>query len=189
MNINAAARISANLATFVYLLASPAAQAAETVTHTYDELGRLISSSKSGGPAAGSQTTTAYDPAGNRSNQTTTGVAGGGGGTPPPPPTGNQPPIANADAVSVMCNATTTVNVTANDTDPEGNLLLTVLSVTLPPLSTASATVVSASSIQVWGAAFAETVQASYSVKDSLGAASSGTLTIITTGTFAQCSQ
>lgn len=140
MNINAAARISANLATFVYLLASPAAQAAETVTHTYDELGRLISSSKSGGPAAGSQTTTAYDPAGNRSNQTTTGVAGGGGGTPPPPPTGNQPPIANADAVSVMCNATTTVNVTANDTDPEGNLPLTVLSVTLPPLSTASAT-------------------------------------------------
>lgn len=185
MNINAAARISAKLATFVYLLASPPAQAAETVTHTYDELGRLISTSKTGGPASGLQTTTAYDPAGNRSNQTTIGAGGGGGA----PPTGNQPPIANADAVSVMCNATTTVNVTANDTDPEGNLPLTALSVTLPPLSTASATIVSSSTIEVWGAAFAETVQASYSVKDSLGATSSGTLTIVTTGTFAQCSQ
>ncbi len=181
---------SAGLAAIIYVLPAPA-QASETVTHQYDELGRLISSSKSGGPATASQTTTAYDPAGNRSNQTTSGVSGGGTPPPPPPPppSGNLPPVANADSVSVMCNATTTVNVTANDTDPEGNLPLTVLSVTLPPLDTASATVLSASTIQVTGATFAQSTAATYSVKDSLNATATGNLTIITTGTFAQCSQ
>ncbi len=188
-------KLSVGLSGIVYALSFPQANASETITHQYDELGRLISSSKSGGPATGSQTTTAYDPAGNRSNQTTTGATGGGGGTPPPPPppppppSGNQPPVANADSVSVMCNATTTKNVTANDTDPEGHLPLAVLSITLPPLSTASASVISGSTIEVWGAAFAETTQATYVVADSLGATSSGTLTIVTTGTFAQCSQ
>lgn len=179
---------SAGLAAIIYVLPATA-HASETVTHQYDELGRLISSSKSGGPATGSQTTTAYDPAGNRSNQTTSGASGGGTPPPPPPPSGNLPPVANADSVSVMCNATTTVNVTANDTDPEGNLPLTVLSVTLPPLDTASATVLSASTIQVTGATLAQSTAATYSVKDSLNATATGNLTIVTTGTFAQCSQ
>lgn len=178
---------SASLAAIIYLLPA-AALASETVMHQYDELGRLISSSKSGGLATGSQTTTAYDPAGNRTNQAASG-ASGGGGIPPPPPTGNLPPIANANSISVLCNAMVTINVTANDADPEGNVPLTVLSVTLPPLSAASATVVSVSNIEIYGASFAETAAATYSVKDSLGATATGNLTITTTGTLSQCSQ
>jgi YD repeat-containing protein len=42
------------------------AQAAETITYTYDELGRLIVSSSSGGPRNGRETTISLDPAGNR---------------------------------------------------------------------------------------------------------------------------
>jgi hypothetical protein len=77
-------RISASLAAIIYVLPA-AAQAAETVTHEYDELGRLKKTTKTGGPATGQQTTTSYDPAGNRSNQTTTGA-------PPPPPPPPPPP-------------------------------------------------------------------------------------------------
>lgn len=40
--------------------------ASETTTYTYDELGRLISSSNSGGPRNGKAAVTAFDPAGNR---------------------------------------------------------------------------------------------------------------------------
>jgi RHS Repeat len=72
-------KISGGLAALVYVIAGVPADAAETVTHKYDALGRLKQSTKSGGPATGQQTTTTYDPAGNRSNQTVTGA-------PPPPP-------------------------------------------------------------------------------------------------------
>ena len=63
-------------------------QAAETVTHQYDALGRLKQSTKSGGPHSGAQSTTTYDGAGNRSCQSTTGVPGGPATPtcPPPPP-------------------------------------------------------------------------------------------------------
>lgn len=60
------------------LIASiPAASASETVTYSYDALGRLVTTVVSNGPANGVQTTTAYDPAGNRTNQTTTGADSG----------------------------------------------------------------------------------------------------------------
>ncbi len=54
-------------------------EAAETVTHKYDALGRLIQTTKSGGPASGQQTKTKLDPAGNRTCQSTTGVGGNAG--------------------------------------------------------------------------------------------------------------
>ncbi len=66
------------LSMIVYVIGAPS-NAAETVTHQYDALGRLKQTVKSGGPGNGTQTTTNYDPAGNRTNQTTTGA-------PPPPP-------------------------------------------------------------------------------------------------------
>lgn len=40
--------------------------ATETTTHTYDELGRLVSSSSNGGPRNGIAAETQFDPAGNR---------------------------------------------------------------------------------------------------------------------------
>jgi hypothetical protein len=81
----------------------------------------------------------------------------------------------------VGCNVTTTVNVTANDTDPEGNYPLTVTSVAVND-GMASATVQSASSIQVIGSPENETSTATYTVKDSLNASSTGTLTINSVG-------
>lgn len=64
-----------------FIASIPAASASETVTYSYDALGRLVTTVVSNGPANGVQTTTAYDPAGNRTNQTTTGAAN--------PPAGN----------------------------------------------------------------------------------------------------
>lgn len=71
------------LSAIVMTLPSQAAVAAETVTHQYDALGRLVSSTTSGGPTSGMQVGTAYDPAGNRTSQSTSGAPA----TPPPPPT------------------------------------------------------------------------------------------------------
>ena len=55
---------------------------AETITYSYDALGRLRTSSVSGGPDAGTNTAICYDAAGNRERYTTT-VAGAATCTPP----------------------------------------------------------------------------------------------------------
>lgn len=67
-------RPAIGLSLIIYSLAPVVADANETVTYSYDELGRLTRNTKSGGPASGVQTTTSYDRAGNRLNQATTGV-------------------------------------------------------------------------------------------------------------------
>lgn len=54
------------------VLAGPS-HAAETVTYSYDALGRLVSSSVSGGPSSGVNTAISYDPADNRTNYQVTG--------------------------------------------------------------------------------------------------------------------
>lgn len=56
------------------LFTSPA-WATETITFTYDALGRLTQSTHSGSVNNGQQTTYTLDPAGNRTNTTTTGAA------------------------------------------------------------------------------------------------------------------
>lgn len=48
---------------------SGAAFGSETITYSYDELGRLVASTNSGGPRSGKSTLTSYDPAGNRVTQ------------------------------------------------------------------------------------------------------------------------
>lgn len=55
-------------------LLSQATHASETITYTYDALGRLIATAHSGGEYEGLQTSVSYDPAGNRSNYTVTNV-------------------------------------------------------------------------------------------------------------------
>jgi hypothetical protein len=62
---------------FGLLMASVAgaAQAAETVTYSYDALGRLISVSHAGTVNNGQQTSYTYDSADNRTNVTTTGAS------------------------------------------------------------------------------------------------------------------
>lgn len=68
----------------VLLLASGPVVAQETVTYTYDALGRLVESSSARGPATSPPTekiTTKieYDPAGNRKSYSVSGSANGGG--------------------------------------------------------------------------------------------------------------
>lgn len=53
---------------------STVAFATETITYTYDELGRLIKVVHSGTVNNGEQVTYTYDPADNRTNVTTTGA-------------------------------------------------------------------------------------------------------------------
>jgi RHS repeat protein len=63
------------------VLAAPATAAAgETVSYTYDALGRLTNVSVSGGPNAGSAAATGYDPAGNRTNYSVSGAGPAGSG-------------------------------------------------------------------------------------------------------------
>ncbi len=57
------------------MLPMSAAHAEETVTYTYDALGRLVKVAKSSGPASGVEMTYAYDQVGNRTNVTVTGTS------------------------------------------------------------------------------------------------------------------
>lgn len=56
-------------------LIAPVAGSAETVTYSYDALGRLRASAVSGGPDNGTSTAICYDPASNRERYVTT-IAG-----------------------------------------------------------------------------------------------------------------
>jgi len=60
----------------------PAAFAQETVTYTYDSLGRLVKSTVSGGSNNNTETAISYDPASNRTQYKVTNA--NGGGTPSP---------------------------------------------------------------------------------------------------------
>jgi YD repeat-containing protein len=64
----------------VLLLLSTAADAAETITYTYDARGRLVQVQRTGTVNNGVTTTYVVDKADNRTNKTTTGSS-----NPPPP--------------------------------------------------------------------------------------------------------
>ncbi len=273
------------------VLAYGLAASAETITYTYDSLGRLIRTSTSGGPNSGLVTGLGYDPADNRVGYTssTTGAAMPGSTTVPAPvipsfsvsnaaavaeggtlvftitksgatpltysvryatangtaaagsdytakagmlvfagsemsktvsvpttedvmgeanetvllnlslPSGgatitdsqgsgtitnddgalNTPPVANTDSTSMTTCSYKTVNVTANDTDADGDYPLTVISATgnsRVGASVASATSVSLSSTLQTGA-----TSVSYTIKDSRGVTDSGTISVTVT--------
>jgi hypothetical protein len=94
----------------------------------------------------------------------------------------NQPPVANADTTSFNCSVYQTVNLVANDTDPENNVPLHLVSITGP----GSATVTSTTSVTI-GENSTGTFTFSYVVADSLGATSTGQLTATVTGLASQC--
>lgn len=169
-----------------------AAQANETINYSYDELGRLVATSSSGTVNNGIATGIAYDPAGNRSTYTVTGAGGAPPppspppptppppSPPPPPPPGNQPPVANPNtAPSIPRCGYTTVNVTANDTDPEGNYPLTVTGTSGG--SALILTILSASTIGIESIGGSGLKTFTYTVADSLGAGSTGNVSITVT--------
>lgn len=85
---------------------------------------------------------------------------------------GNQPPVANFDnAGSMTCGDTITVNVVANDTDPDGNYPLSLVSANGSP--GLSVSVVSSTDLQMTGIT-SGTKSFTYVVQDSLGAQANG---------------
>jgi hypothetical protein len=109
-------------------------------------------------------------------------VAGISGGSRQP----TSPPVANADSGSQPCWQVTTKNVTANDTDADGNYPLTVLSASSG--TAINVGVASASSLQIESFGTKGTFPVTYTIQDSLGATATGTLSVTVTGTAAQCS-
>ncbi len=92
---------------------------------------------------------------------------------------GNQPPVANFDnAGSMSCGDTITVNVVANDTDPDGNLPLSLVSASGG--GGISVTVFSSTHIRII-ANTSGTKSFNYVVKDSLNAQANGSGSIIVT--------
>ncbi|HEX8526166.1 Ig-like domain-containing protein [Allosphingosinicella sp.] len=154
-------------------------RASETVTYSYDALGRLVGVSTSGGPNNGLTVGTGYDPAGNRSTYSVSGAAGPPAPPlpPPPPPPPNQPPTTRNDSGTIeKCALGGNFNVTGNDTDPEGHLPITLTAVTQGSIGIAS--VLNGSTVHYAPSGSNGSEVLTYTVQDSLGAPSTGTLTI-----------
>jgi len=83
------------------LIAVPAG-ASETITYTYDALGRLVQATRSGTVNNGAAATYTYDPANNRTNVTTTAPPGGGGMAQGQPPAAKDQPTQSSGAANVV---------------------------------------------------------------------------------------
>jgi hypothetical protein len=195
-----AAALAATSATSI----STALSAAETTVYTYDSRGQLVSTGTSGTVNNGLTTSLSYDAADNRTNYSVSGAAAPppppspppppppspppppppSPPPPPPPPPSNQPPVANPNtAPSIPKCGSTSVNVTANDTDPEGNYPLSVTGVAGG--AGLALTILSASTIGIESLGPSGLKTFTYTVADSLGASSTGNVTITVTTTNA----
>jgi YD repeat-containing protein len=98
----------------------------------------------------------------------------------------NQPPVANADSqLNVVCGTYDVRNVIANDTDPDGDVPLELVSVT------GSVDAVRASATEIgFTAPYARNTSylVAYTIRDARGATATGTLALQATGTTVQCS-
>ncbi len=164
----------------------------ETKTLQYDPLGRLISSSVSGGQGDGDTRKLCYDAMGNRTNfqvrndgSVPSCVAPAPTPTPTPSPTptptpSNSPPVAQNNIVGGECGASRIVNVTANDTDPDGHYPLTVTAV-VKDSGDASLISFSGSSISVVLGSEYDSSSFTYTVSDTFGATDTAVLNAVTT--------
>ena len=166
------------------ICAPPPAGLGETITYTYDPLGRLVAVRRSGTVNNGQNETTSYDAAGNRSNVSVTGV-----GTPNLPPPGpppvpeippNQAPVAVNDSMAQSKCAPTSHDVLLNDYDPDGNTPLSLVSVSGGgALGTAR---IHFNKVLFTPNRVTGTAIITYTLRDALGATATGTLTIALTG-------
>src|SRR3546814_5985972 len=136
--------------------------AGETITYSYDALGRLVAVQSAGTINNNQAHSICYDPSGNRTQYKSSGTGSIAGcaptptpsptPTPTPTPTPNTPPIAVNDSKSVTCQQYVTHNLTANDSDLDGDLPLTITALSRISGS-ATATIASASSVEIYSAA------------------------------------
>jgi YD repeat-containing protein len=170
--------------TALAIIASVPAQAAETITYIYDAQGRLIQTATTGTVNNGNSSGTAYDSAHNRYHYASS-LNGAALPPPPPPPANppppNQPPIANTDSVNMTKSSTLTLDVIANDVDPEGNYPLVLQSATAQT-SGISVSVISSTSIQIQTSLTGGAHSITYIVADSLGATSTGAVNVTVPG-------
>ncbi len=125
------------------LLQPASAQVAQQENHTYDELGRLTSTTNTGDELTGETRSICYDEAGNRvdfevrTDGTTLNCSAPNPQTPPteppepteeplPDPPANYAPVANPDVAEGDCETTGPTDVLANDTDAENDDLTLV---------------------------------------------------------------
>jgi hypothetical protein len=168
----------------VFMAAGAGAQ--ETVSYKYDALGRLVQTTVSGGASNGHATSVGYDPAGNRCTYAVTGV-GGAAPLPPPtpctpatsPPPSNNPPVANNNGGTQQVCATAYYDVLANDTDPDGDYPLSLVSVTN---SSGGTFAISNGTIEFTSTGSVGQKATTYTVRDSRGATATGTLTVNVSG-------
>lgn len=144
------------------LLTATAAGASETISYKYDARGRLKQVARSGTVNNGAARTYAHDRADNRMNVGP-----------------NRAPTTAADSVTVRWNCTFSKDVLVNDSDPEDNLPLTLISVA----GGNGSGQVSGNSVTYTTGFSQGTAILTYSVADSLGATSNGTLAVTTSFT------
>lgn len=135
--------------------------ASKTIIYHYDELGRVIRVEDS----ANKDRNYYYDDAGNRTSLTTSG--------------GNQAPVAKADSLTLTgLYSPKTINVLANDTDPDGDPL-TLVSAN----GSGSLSVINKGNgvLEVTAVGVKQPSQSfSYTVSDPSGATSSAVVTVTT---------
>lgn len=154
---------------YLHIVGLSPAIAAETAGFEYDALGRLIRITRDDGIVIEYD----YDAAGNRERKEVfdadSGGSGGDGGGP-----ANSPPVAGNDSARIAQYAARNLNLTANDSDPDGDAL-TIMSVTQP--SNAFVSIISANEVQI----FAEIVgfdAFQYTISDGKGGLATGIVSV-----------
>jgi YD repeat-containing protein len=147
-----------------------AAHASETISYAYDANGRLVRVNRTGTVNNGIATTYQHDKADNRANLTVIGS----------PNTLNNPPTTVNNTLSLQRCTVRTVNVLTNDSDPEGNTPLSLTALTNANSARGSATFTS-NGVVTFDATGTGSVTLVYTVQDSLGASSTGNLTVTVT--------
>ncbi|MFL6845188.1 MAG: Ig-like domain-containing protein [Allosphingosinicella sp.] len=183
------------------LALATAAQAGETITYSYDDLGRLTIVSHSGTVNNNVNAGYNYDSADNRSSVNV--VVGALPSPPPspppppppppppapppptpppppgPPPPPNHPPVTVADSLILARCTTGTVNLLANDSDPDGNPLSVVA---LSEATKGSAFIGSGGEIGYEAGSVTGGETLVYTASDSHGAMTNGNLNVTITG-------
>lgn len=166
--------------------------------YTYDALGRLVKAKTTGGQNNNETHSICFDKSGNRTEYSSTsdgseapcveiGDDGGAAAAPEPEPSptptpspSNSTPMTQNDLASGECLQSVTVNLTANDSDPDGNYPLSLTAISAGSGGSASAVVISPSSVSVTFGPAGDFTSFTYTVADSLGATATGQLSVTT---------